>query len=81
MRERVGTLLKGRGASGLTVSTFRTLGLNILRKEHGLAGYKPGFRMFDAQDSEALFKDLQRRQDASEETPGAVPVADLALEE
>ncbi len=66
MQERVGALLKGRDASGLTVSTFHTLGLNILRREHALAGYKPGFSIFDTQDSEALLKELQRRDEGPE---------------
>ncbi len=70
MRERAGALLKRRDASGLTVSTFHTLGLNILRKEHRLAGYKPGFSIFDAQDSESLLKELQRRQDTADEALG-----------
>ncbi|HBS78832.1 MAG TPA: ATP-dependent DNA helicase Rep, partial [Pseudomonas sp.] len=43
MRERVGTLLKGAEARGLTVSTFHNLGMNIIRKEYARLGYKPGF--------------------------------------
>ena len=32
---------------GLTVSTFHTLGLNILRREHARLGYKSGFTIFN----------------------------------
>ena len=32
MKERVGQLIKGGDARGLTVSTFHNLGLNIIRK-------------------------------------------------
>lgn len=61
MKERVGHLLKGGEARGLTVSTFHNLGLNIIRKEHKRLGYKPGFSIFDQQDATALITDLMRR--------------------
>lgn len=58
MRERVSQLVSGPAASGLTVSTFHTLGLNILRREHRKLGYKSGFSIFDAEDTLALIRDL-----------------------
>jgi ATP-dependent DNA helicase Rep len=58
MKERVSSLLQGRSGKGLTVSTFHNLGLNIIRKEHKVLGFKPGFSIFDDQDSKALLKDL-----------------------
>ncbi|UAW98513.1 DNA helicase Rep [Halopseudomonas nanhaiensis] len=61
MKERVGQLLKGSDARGLTVSTFHNLGLNIIRKEHKRLGYKPGFSIFDQQDASALITDLMHR--------------------
>ena len=61
MKERVGKLVKGRAASGLTVSTFHNLGLNIIRREHQILGFKPGFSIFDQQDAHALITDLMQR--------------------
>lgn len=61
MKERVGKLIKGKASHGLTVSTFHNLGLNIIRKEHKILGYKPGFSIFDAEDSRTLLKDLVMR--------------------
>jgi ATP-dependent DNA helicase Rep len=61
MKQRVGELLKGKNAKGLQVSTFHTLGLNIIRRELETLGFKPGFSIFDAQDSAALIKELMRR--------------------
>ncbi len=61
MKERVGKLVKGRAASGLTVSTFHNLGLNIIRREHKILGFKPGFSIFDQQDAHALITDLMQR--------------------
>ncbi|MCO4758999.1 MAG: DNA helicase Rep [Oceanospirillaceae bacterium] len=58
MKERVSSLLVGKPTKGLTVSTFHNLGLNIIRKEHRVLGFKPGFSIFDDQDSKALLKDL-----------------------
>ncbi|MGD8310612.1 MAG: DNA helicase Rep [Chromatiales bacterium] len=67
MRERAGALMRRKDATGLSVSTFHTLGLGMLRQEHRLAGYKPGFSIFDAQDAEGLIKELLRRQDAADD--------------
>ncbi len=61
MKARVDSLLKGKDAKGLSISTFHTLGLNILRRELKLLGFKPGFSIFDAQDSEGLLKELLRK--------------------
>ena len=61
MKERVGKLVKGRAASGLTVSTFHNLGLNIIRREHKILGFKAGFSIFDQQDAHALITDLMQR--------------------
>ena len=67
MKERVGKLIvgpdgkKSKASHGLTVSTFHNLGLNILRKEHRAAGFKPGFSIFDAEDARGLIKELMLR--------------------
>ncbi len=58
MKERVSQLVSGPAARGLIVSTFHNLGLNILRKEHRVLGYKSGFSIFDQQDAQALIRDL-----------------------
>lgn len=61
MKERVGSLVKGAGARGLTVSTFHNLGLNIIRKDCKLFGYKPGFSIFDSEDCRSLLKELMMK--------------------
>ncbi|AFU99770.1 DNA helicase Rep [Simiduia agarivorans] len=58
MKERVGGLVKGSAARGLTVSTFHNLGLNIIRREHKALGMKASFSIFDAEDARALLKEL-----------------------
>ncbi len=66
MKERVGKLIKGSQARGLTVSTFHNLGLNIIRQEHKTLGYKAGFSIFDAEDAKALIRDIVLREYAEE---------------
>ena len=58
MKERVSQLLRGDISKGLTVSTFHNLGLNIIRREHQQLGFKPGFSIFDSEDSRSLLKEL-----------------------
>ncbi|MBH8580813.1 DNA helicase Rep [Bisbaumannia pacifica] len=61
MKERVGQMLKGKEGHGLTVSTFHTLGLTIIRSELKTLGYKPGFSLFDPDDAKALLRDLMNK--------------------
>lgn len=58
MKERVAQTLGKKEARGLKVSTFHTLGLNIIKSEVLTLGIKPGFSLFDDKDSLALLKDL-----------------------
>ena len=58
MKERVVSMLSKEESRGLSISTFHTLGLNILRKEFRQAGLKAGFTLFDAQDALALVKEI-----------------------
>ncbi|MDO7083853.1 DNA helicase Rep [Pseudocolwellia sp. AS88] len=60
MKERVAKLLGKDLIRGLTVSTFHSLGLDIVRKEIKTLGYKPGFTLFDDQDTLALLKELTK---------------------
>ena len=64
MKERALELLSKEESKGLTVSTFHTLGLNIIRREIEALGYKPGFSIFDAQDTNAIIKDLAFKEDS-----------------
>lgn len=72
MKERVGSLLEGKSAKGLTVSTFHNLGMNIIRREHKALGFKPGFSIFDDQDTKALLKDLLLHNDEDADQVDAV---------
>ena len=60
MRIRVSDLRKGTDAKGLSISTFHTLGLTILRKELAASGYKPGFSIHDSEDSHNLIRESLR---------------------
>jgi ATP-dependent DNA helicase Rep len=67
MKERVGKVLQGKEGRGLRVSTFHTLGLDIIRRELKALGYKAGFSIFDAEDSTALIRELLRRDSGNDE--------------
>ncbi|XQW85019.1 DNA helicase Rep [Thalassotalea piscium] len=62
MKERVIKMLGKDQTRGLTVSTFHSLGLDIVRREIKTLGYKPGFTLFDDQDSLALLKELTQEE-------------------
>ncbi len=65
MKERVSQIIPRSQIRGLRVSTFHTLGLNIIKSELKLLGLKNGFSIFDTHDSHALLKDLMRQPDAT----------------
>lgn len=58
MRERVGKLLTGGGSKGMTISTFHALGMQILREEAALIGYKKQFSIFDSADTAKIISEL-----------------------
>jgi ATP-dependent DNA helicase Rep len=58
MKSRVSKLLDDTQIRGLRVSTFHSLGLDILRKEHKVLGYKAAITLFDEQDKQTLLKNL-----------------------
>ncbi len=60
MKARVGRLL-GQTPEGLRISTFHALGLDIIRREARHLGLRPGFSIYDNQDSANLIRDLMCR--------------------
>ncbi|MBI5436174.1 MAG: UvrD-helicase domain-containing protein [Nitrosomonadales bacterium] len=66
MRERVGKLLTGCDAKELTVCTFHALGMQILRMEADLLGYKKQFSIFDSADTAKIIGELSGTPDKQE---------------
>ena len=58
MQERVGKLMVGKNIKGLTIATFHSLGLQMLRAEASLLGYKPQFSILDSSDSFKILADI-----------------------
>ena len=58
MRERVGRLVSGAAAEGLSVCTFHALGLKFLQIEHARANLRRGFSVLDADDTQGIVKEL-----------------------
>jgi len=59
MQARV-TQLVSTDTNGLTISTFHSLGLKLLRREREAAGLKRGFTIFDSDDSLKVIKELMK---------------------
>ena len=68
MKARVGRLLHGNSGSGVNISTFHTLGLNLLRHELQAAGLRRGFSIFDEQDVDQLLRELTKHNEADKDT-------------
>ena len=58
MEDRVKRLVDPSVAKGLTISTFHSLGVKILREEAQHAGLKSQFSIFDSDDALAIIQDL-----------------------
>lgn len=58
MEERVKLLVEPALAKGLTISTFHSLGVRILREEASHVGLKPQFSILDSTDTLAIVQDL-----------------------
>ncbi|MDE3022555.1 MAG: UvrD-helicase domain-containing protein [Pseudomonadota bacterium] len=63
MQERVTELLGSDRTRGLTVSTFHSLGMQILRRDAARIGYKPGFSVFDSADSLHVVSEILKTTD------------------
>ena len=64
MRERAQQALQGAGvASKLSISTFHSFGLRIVREEAATLGLKRGFSIFDPGDIEAIVAELAATAD------------------
>ncbi len=58
MEERVATLMKDVDIKGLTITTFHSLGLKILRAEAEALGYKKQFSILDSSDCLKIIADI-----------------------
>ncbi len=57
MRERVGKLLGKKKTKGITLSTFHSLGLRILKEEIIHLGYSKGFAIYDTSDQVSIVRE------------------------
>ena len=58
MQERTAAMLGSRQTRGLTVCTFHSLGMRLLREEAQHIGYKQNFSVFDSSDSGKIIAEL-----------------------
>ncbi len=60
MKERIGKMVAPGIAQRLWMGTFHSIFLRILRKHSELLGFKPGFTIYDTNDSRSLIKYIIR---------------------
>ena len=58
MKERVAHSIGKESSKGLIVSTFHTLGFDIIKREYKQLGFKANMTLFDEHDQMALLKEL-----------------------
>ena len=58
MKERVAHSIGKEKSKGLIVSTFHTLGFDIIKREYKALGFKSNMTLFDEHDQVALLKEL-----------------------
>ena len=58
MKERVAHSIGKESSKGLIVSTFHTLGFDIIKREYKHLGFKANMTLFDEHDQMALLKEL-----------------------
>lgn len=63
MLERINHLKDNLDTHGLTITTFHSLGLKILKAEAHHLGYKPNFSILDSHDSSKIINDLAESTD------------------
>lgn len=61
MKARLAQKLGRKEARGIIISTFHTLGLEIIKREFSALQMKSNFSLFDAQDQMALLKELTEK--------------------
>ena len=67
MKSRLGALIGSR-AGDIWASTFHSACVRILRREIENIGYKRGFTIYDADDSERVIKDVLKEQNVGEKS-------------
>lgn len=78
MRERL-LSLGGSDVAGVTLSTFHSLGLTILKDEYKHAGLRKGFCIYDTSDQLSLVRELMRKVKVADRRIDTSKVLDLIL--
>ena len=64
MSERIAKRME-KSPKGLTIATFHSLGLRMVREDAKILGYKPGFSIFDSADCLGIIGELSGTTDKS----------------
>jgi len=58
MKDRIRKRINGQSVRGLRISTFHTLGLDIIRRERQALGFRDGVAIFDDHDRTTMLREL-----------------------
>ncbi|MBB6478739.1 ATP-dependent helicase [Spirochaeta isovalerica] len=76
MGERV-KLITGKKLSNLTISTFHSFGLKVLKEKIGYLGYRNNFTIYDTGDKMACIKEAARELKLKYENPELMELSNL----
>jgi len=76
MGERV-KLITGKKLSNLTISTFHSFGLKVLKEKIGYLGYRSNFTIYDTGDKMACIKEAARELKLKYENPELMELSNL----
>jgi DNA helicase-2/ATP-dependent DNA helicase PcrA len=76
MSERIRQIVRKR-LSNLTISTFHSFGVTILREQIGLLGYRKNFSIYDEQDQLQLIKECGRELGINRDSLDAYKIASI----
>jgi DNA helicase-2/ATP-dependent DNA helicase PcrA len=71
MRERVQGMVGSRATKGMTIATFHSLGVRILKSNIDRLGFKKNFSIYAATDQQRLIRDLLRDLGTKNSAPDA----------
>jgi len=77
MKERILDMVGAKVASRLWMGTFHSIFLRILRRNAERIGFKPGFTIYDANDSRSLIKMIIKELGLDEKTYKATTIANI----
>lgn len=79
MKERVGHLVEARWRKGVTLSTFHSLGLRILREDIHHLGYNNHFTIYDSSDQMSIVREALKNYKSNQNFEKGIILSKISL--